>query len=127
MAITVREQYQAMVIEIEGRFLGSVQGPEFKRTLDELKEAGHVHAVVNLEETKMMDSSGIGVLIAGLTTMRKAGGEIRLANMEKRIRPLFITTNLLGPVFKHYPSVQEAANSFIKDPPKVTEHTEKPA
>lgn len=121
MAITVEEQYQANVIKITGKFLGSVYGREFKTTLNELKETGRPNVVVDLGETEMMDSSGIGALIEGLTTMRKAGGEIRLANLEERIRPLFLMTNLLGPVFKHYPSVEETAESFVQDPPAVTE------
>lgn len=125
MAITVEEQYQANVVRITGKFLGSVHGQEFKAALEELKKTGHPNVVVDLGETEAMDSSGIGALIEGLTTMRKAGGEIRLANLEQQIRPLFLMTNLLGPVFKHYPSVDEAVDSFIKDPPAVTDDVEK--
>ena len=119
MSIHVQEQYQTTVIEIKGKFLGSVDGPEFKKRLDELKQSGNTNVVVDLGRTDFMDSSGIGALISGLTSMRKAGGDVRLANMEKRIRNLFLITRLLGPVFDDFESVKEAAESFRTNPPEA--------
>ena len=118
MSISVQDQYQATVIQIKGKFLGSVDGPELKQKLDDLKQAGKTNIVVDLGETDFMDSSGIGALISGLTTMRRAGGDVRLANMEKRIQGLFVMTRLLGPVFEDYESVEDAARSFRTNPPE---------
>ncbi len=117
MSISVQDQYQASVVQIKGKFLGSVHGSELKDVLDQLKGAGKVNVVIDLGATDFMDSSGIGMLIGGLTTMRKVGGEVRLANLEKRIRNLFMMTRLLGPVFIAYDSVTAAAESFRTDPP----------
>lgn len=119
MSINVQQKYQATVIAIKGKFLGSVDGPEFKEKLDEQKQAGKTNIVVDLGQTDFMDSSGIGALIGGLTSMRKAGGDVRLANMEKRIRNLFLITRLLGPVFDDYESVEAAAESFRTNPPEA--------
>lgn len=118
MSINVQDRYQTTVVEIKGKFLGSVDGPEFKEKLDELKQSGRTHVVVDLGETDFMDSSGIGALISGLTSMRRAGGDVRLANMEKRIRNLFLITRLLGSVFDDYESVEKAAQSFRTNPPE---------
>ena len=119
MSIHVQDQHQTTVIEIRGKFLGSVDGAEFKEKLDESKQAGKTNVVVDLGRTDFMDSSGIGALISGLTSMRKAGGDVRLANMEKRIRNLFLITRLLGPVFDDFESVKEAAESFRTNPPEA--------
>lgn len=119
MSIHVQDQHQTTVIEIRGKFLGSVDGAEFKEKLDESKQAGKTNVVVDLGRTDFMDSSGIGALISGLTSMRKAGGDVRLANMEKRIRNLFLITRLLGPVFDDFESVKEAADSFRTNPPEA--------
>ena len=118
MSISVQEQYQSTVIQIKGKFLGSVDGPELKQKLDDLKQAGKTNVVIDLGQTDFMDSSGIGALISGLTSMRKAGGDVRLANMEKRIQGLFVMTRLLGPVFENYESVEEAVQSFSTNPPE---------
>ena len=118
MSINVQDQYQASIIQIKGKFLGSVDGPEFKQKLDDLKQAGKTNVVVDLGHTDFMDSSGIGALIGGLTSMRKSGGDVRLANMEKRIKNLFMITRLLGPVFDDYESVDDAVQSFRTNPPE---------
>lgn len=118
MSINIQEKYQATVIQIKGKFLGSVDGSELKQHLDDLKQAGKTNVVIDLGETDFMDSSGIGALIAGLTSMRKAGGDVRLANMEKRIQGLFVMTRLLGPVFENYESVDEAIKSYSTNPPE---------
>ncbi len=118
MSISVQDQYQASVIQIKGKFLGSVDGSELKEKLDDLKQAGKTNVVIDLGQTDFMDSSGIGALISGLTTMRKAGGDVRLANMEKRIQGLFVMTRLLGPVFDDYESVDDGVESFNPNPPE---------
>jgi anti-sigma B factor antagonist len=109
MNFNVTEQYGAAVITPSGRFLGSINGQEFRDLLDDLKSRGQKNVVVDLSKTDFMDSSAIGVMIAGLTTMRRDGGEIRLANLETRIKNLFVMTHLLGNVFESYESVEAAA------------------
>src|SRR5690554_2488588 len=90
MSIKAQERDGAAVIQIKGKFLGSVDGPELKQKMDDFKQAGKTNIVIDLGQTDFMDSSGIGALISGLTSMRKAGGDVRLANMEKRIQGLFV-------------------------------------
>src|SRR5690606_8857104 len=60
----------------------------------------------------------IGALIAGLTSMRRSGGDIRLPNLEKRIQGLFVMTRLLGPVFENYDTVEEAIERYSTNPPE---------
>ena len=115
MPFSVRENYNAAVIEITGKFLGSLEGAALKQTVTELKDAGKKRVVVDLSNTEMMDSSGIGTLIAALTTMRNGGGDIYLAGVEKRMRNLFLMTRLLGNVFEDYDTVDEAIAAF-EDP-----------
>ena len=61
-----------------------------------------------------MDSSGIGTLIGALTTMRTAGGDLKLACMKDRIKNLFVLTRLLGPIFTDYDTVEEAVAALAK-------------
>ena len=109
------------VITIEGRFLGSLEGKAFKETLTGLTSAGKKTIVVDLANTDFIDSSGIGVLISAYTTLRREGGEIRLASLQKRIQAVFLMSKLLGSVFKHYETRKEAVDSFASDPPEPAE------
>ena len=118
MPFQTNEHDDVVVIDIKGKFLGSIDGPAFKETIDRLKTEGKTHVVVDLAQADLMDSSGIGTLISALTSMRKAGGDVRLANLKKRIRNIFLMTRLLGQVFKDYDSLDEAVASYETDPPE---------
>ena len=117
MSLRLDERYSAAVIQIQGKFLGSLEGDQFRAMLQSLKEAGRTNVVVDLSRTDFMDSSALGVLIGGLTTMRREGGDIRLACIEKRIKNLFLITRMLGPVFQDYATVAEAEMSYRDHPP----------
>ena len=58
-----------------------------------------------------MNSSGLGMLISAMTTLRNAGGDLRLANVADRIQSLLVITKLIT-VFKHFESVEDAAKSY---------------
>lgn len=112
MPFSTREAYQAVVIQISGKFLGSIEGPAFKETIDGLKESGKTRVIVDLSKADFMDSSAIGALIGAHASITNAGGDMKLAGMKDRIKNIFLLTRLLGPVFKDFDSVEEAAQSF---------------
>lgn len=112
MPFSTSEKYQAVVIQITGKFLGSIEGPAFKDKIEELKDADKKKIVIDLSKADFMDSSGIGALIGAFTTMKKADGDVKLAGMKERIKNLFLLTRLLGPVFEDYDTVEEAAASM---------------
>ncbi|MFV1980780.1 MAG: STAS domain-containing protein [Rhodothermia bacterium] len=117
MPFNVNEEYQAVVFEIKGRFLGSIDGAAFKTSLADSLESGKGQFVIDLSKADFMDSSGIGVLIGGLTSTRRSGGDMRLAGMTKRIKNLFLITKLLGSVFDDYETVPDALRSYVDSPP----------
>lgn len=79
--------------------------------LHELIEKDQTNIVVDLSKVKFMNSSGLGMLIGGLTTMRKAGGDLRIANATDKIESLLVVTKLIT-VFKHFKSLDEAVESY---------------
>ena len=58
-----------------------------------------------------MNSTGLGILISGLTTMRNNGGELKLANVTEKIQSLLTITKLIT-VFETFESVDQAVASF---------------
>jgi anti-sigma B factor antagonist len=58
-----------------------------------------------------MNSSGLGMLISGFTSVKNAGGALKLANATEKINSLLVITKLIT-IFDHYESVEEAVNSF---------------
>ncbi len=111
MNYDVGERYNAVVVTLKGNVMGGPDGSKLHETLHELREQGKKNVVVDLSKVKFMNSSGLGMLISGLTTMRNAGGDLRLANVADRIQSLLVVTRLIT-VFKNYDSVDEAVESY---------------
>lgn len=123
MNYNVDERYNAVVVTLKGNVMGGPDGQKLHDTLHELKEQGKRHIVADLGKVKFMNSSGLGMLISALTTMRNAGGDLRLANVADRIQSLLVITKLIT-VFRHFESVDEAVQSYKDDPPEETSEAE---
>ena len=113
MKIKTSEKYGAVIIELKGNVMGGEDTKEFNDLLHKLVDDGKINLVVDLSDVKFMNSSGLGMLIGGLTTMKKANGSLKLARVTDKIESLLIITKLIT-IFEFYETVNEAVNSFPK-------------
>lgn len=111
MSFRLDEQYNCVIIQFKGNVMGGPDAIELNTQLHELIDSGKKNVVVDLSKVKFMNSSGLGMLIGGLTTMRNAGGDLRIANATDKIESLLIITKLIT-VFEHFRSLEEAVKSF---------------
>lgn len=113
MKIKTTEKYGAAIIELKGNVMGGDDTKDFNDLLHKLVEENKLNIVVDLSEVKFMNSSGLGMLIGGLTTMKKSNGSLKLARVGDKIESLLIITKLIT-IFESYETVEEAVNSFPK-------------
>lgn len=111
MSINTTERYNSIIIEFKGNVMGGPDAVKLNEKLHELIDSGKKNVIVDLGKVKFMNSSGLGMLIGGLTTMRKAGGDLRIANAADKIESLLIVTKLIT-VFQHFRSLDDAVESF---------------
>ncbi|MFU8860782.1 MAG: STAS domain-containing protein [Cyclonatronaceae bacterium] len=111
MSFKVSERYNSVVLEFKGNVMGGPDAVTLNEQLHELIDQNKKNIVVDLGKVKFMNSSGLGMLIGALTTMRNAGGDLRIANATDKIESLLIITKLIT-VFQHFKSVDEAVESF---------------
>ncbi len=111
MKFNITERYNCVVITFKGNVMGGPDAVKLNEKLHELIEKDQANVVADLSKVKFMNSSGLGMLIGGLTTMRKAGGDLRIANASDKIESLLVITKLIT-VFKHYKSLDEAVESY---------------
>ncbi len=114
MKIKTHEHYNAVVIELKGNVMGGPDAEEFSKLLHKLLDEGKKNVVVDLANVKFMNSSGLGMLISGYTTMKNGGGSLVLANATEKINSLLVITKLIT-IFDNYDSVEEAVKSFSKE------------
>jgi anti-sigma B factor antagonist len=115
MNYTINERYNCILIEFNGDLMGGPDASKFNEDLHDLIEKDQKEVVADLSNVKFMNSSGLGILIGGLTTMRNAGGDLRIAGADKRIESLLMVTKLLT-VFNSYRTVDEAVQSYEDNP-----------
>ena len=105
------------VIDCVGRIVFGDEASQLRETVKrELAENNRV--VLNLGEVSYIDSGGIGTMVSLFTTARNAGGDIKLANLTKRVGDLLQITKLIT-VFESYDDEHKAAKAF-NSPPRGT-------
>lgn len=110
LKISTRTERNVSVVECRGRI---VFGEEANALRERTKEvlATSPHIVLNLAEVDYIDSGGLGTLVGLYTSARATGGDIKLANLTRRVGDVLQITKL-ATVFELYGSVDEAVNSF---------------
>jgi len=102
------------VIDCVGRIVFGDEASQLRETVKrELAENNRL--VLNLGEVSYIDSGGIGTMVSLFTTARNAGGDIKLANLTKRVGDLLQITKLIT-VFESYDSEEKAARAFNASP-----------
>ena len=113
MKTKISERYSAVVIELKGNVMGGEDTKDFNDMLHKLIDEGKKNIVVDLNDVKFMNSSGLGMLIGGLTTVKKSEGTFRLSRVTDKIESLLIITKLIT-IFETYKTIEEAVASFAK-------------
>ena len=111
MKLSHHEENGVMVIEPKGKIMGGPESTELHDFLHDLIDQGKKSVVIDLGKVDWMNSTGLGLLISGLTTIRKSGGELKLANVTDKIQSLLTITKLVT-IFKSFETVDEAVKSF---------------
>jgi anti-sigma B factor antagonist len=111
MKLTDRVQDGVVVLEPKGKIMG---GPDASLLHDKLYEyikQDMKRVVVDLSQVDWMNSTGLGILISGYTTLRNNDGMLKLANVTDKIQSLLTITKLVS-VFEAYDTVDEAIKTF---------------
>lgn len=111
MKIKTSEKYGALVITLKGNVMGGPDSQEFQDLLHNSLEGNKKNIVVDLGGVKFMNSTGLGMLISGYTSVKNGGGSLILANATEKINSLLVITKLIT-IFDNFDSVEEAVASF---------------
>ncbi len=111
MKFKTRESKGVTIIELTGNVMGGPDATILNDQLHKLIDDKKKRVIVDLDEVKFINSSGLGMLIGGLTTLRNSGGELKLARASKKIEDLLKMTKLTT-VFDVHKTVNEAVAAF---------------
>ena len=112
LQLSERSVGDVVVIDLSGKItLGDGGDAMLKDKVRSLVQQGRKKMVLNLGEVSYIDSSGIGELVSGFTTVTNSGGMLKLLNLNKRVKDLLQITKLYT-VFEVFDDEAQAVRSF---------------
>jgi len=111
MNLKEKEMNGVVILELSGKVMGGPDANLLSEKLHELVNKEKTKVVADLSKVSWMNSSGLGILIGGLTTMRNSGGDLKLVNVTDRIKSLLIITKLIT-IFEAFETLEDAIKSF---------------
>jgi len=111
MKLKKRTEGDVLILEVKGKVMGGPDAAVFQEAIKSEIASGHKKYIFDLGGVDWMNSSGLGILIGGLTTIKNAEGELKMAKVTDKIKSLFMITKLVT-IFDSHETVEDAINSF---------------
>ena len=109
--LTTRQVGDVTVIDVAGRITLGEGSSALREAMKDLVTKGQKKILLNLGDVSYIDSSGIGELVSGFTTVTNSGGNLKLLNLHKRVKDLLQITKLYT-VFEVHEDEAAAIRSF---------------
>lgn len=94
LMIRQRRVEEIVVMDLDGKVTIGETNRQLQTALKELVTNGTNRIVLNLENVRTIDSTGLGELVAGYTTLKAHGGSLVLSNMPMNVMDLMTITKL---------------------------------
>jgi anti-sigma B factor antagonist len=106
-----RQVGDVVVVDASGRITLGEGASVFRDMIRDLAAKGNKKILVNLTDVSYIDSSGIGEMVSGFTTVTNHGGQLKLLGLTKRVKDLLQITKLYT-VFEVFEEESSAVRSF---------------
>lgn len=113
MNITIEERTvgPVTVLDLVGRLTIDRGAERIKDKVNSLIEQRRTQIVLNLRDVPYIDSAGLGQLVASYGSVKRAGGSMKLLNVNSRNHDLLSITRLVT-IFESFDTEAEAVQSF---------------
>lgn len=111
MDTKIRHVEGVTILDLGGKITLGESSGELRKAVQDALTAGSKKIVLNLADVNYIDSAGLGELVSAYTTVKNAGGELKLLGLTKKVKDLLVITKLLT-VFDVKESEQDAVKSF---------------
>lgn len=120
MQVNRRHKGNITILDIDGRVVGAnaaalkeIVNQQIQAADNEGGNGDKLNLILNLERVQVMDSSGLGVLVAVHTAVRQHEGRVVLLNLGGNIRSLIVMARLMT-IFDCYDTEAEAIAGIIR-------------
>ena len=93
MEITQRAVKDATVLDLKGDLTYSNRAA-FKSAVEQVKNRGCRHLIVNMEQVRFLDSSGLGLLVLAAQTFKVQQAQLSLLKPQSYVREIMSLANI---------------------------------
>jgi anti-sigma B factor antagonist len=111
--VSTRHVDGVTILDLSGRITLGEGSVVLRDTIRDLVTKGDKNILLNLGDVSYIDSSGIGELVSAFTSVKNAGGELKLLNLTKKVHDLLQITKLYT-VFDVKDDETTAVGSFTR-------------
>lgn len=111
MEISHQITNDCLILSLQGDLIGEQDGAQVLELVNDAQNTNVLVVLINLEQLRYMNSSGLGVLITLLTKVKNKGGELALFGVSEQIQKLLRITKL-DTVFSIFENKEEAFKSI---------------
>lgn len=114
MKIKEKIEGDVAVLSVAGNMMGGPDTMDLHEKVKSLSADGVKRVVIDLKGVKWMNSSGLGVLMACMTTLNNSGGKLKLSSVTEKVKSLLIITQLMR-IFDTYENAERAVAAFYEE------------
>lgn len=92
--VSTRQVDGITILDLSGRITLGEGSVTLRDAIRDLVNKGEKYILLNLGDVSYIDSSGIGELVSAFTSVKNAGGELKLLNLTKKVHDLLQITKL---------------------------------
>jgi anti-sigma B factor antagonist len=111
MNLKIEDKNDIVVIRVKEERLDAHNSGDLKLEMNRLFGERRKNILVDLEDVRFIDSSGLGALVSGFKNAISNQGNLKLASLQPQVKSMFELTRLHR-VFEIFPSSSEALDNF---------------
>jgi len=111
MKVAIRQVDGVTILDLSGRITLGEGSITLRDSVRDVLAKGSKKILLNLAQITYIDSSGIGELVSAFTSVKNAGGELKLLNLTQKVHDLLQITKLYT-VFDIWDNEASAIGAF---------------
>ena len=118
LKIKIKKDKGVPVVSLNGE-IDVYTYPQLNETMEKIIEEGNFNIVINLEEVRYIDSTGLGVLANSANKVLGNKGQLHIVCTRPQVRKIFLVSGLMSKNLTLFDTEEMALKEFKKSAAKV--------
>ncbi len=111
MKIEKRTSNNVVILDLKGKILIGDGIDELRAEINQLLQNKQTQILLNFKDVPYLDSTGLGEVVRAYTSVKNAGGSIKIVFLTNKVRDLLSVTKLIT-IFETFEEEAKAIASF---------------